>query len=164
MEFLSRCVNRIKKIGSVSGLSTLAWLGSFGLAHAASPVTLAQLCNNFSHTIGDGLQIVLYAVTGMAIVFCFIGFHHLRMHHNEPQGRHVGKSFIHMIVAAGFLSGAPLLHMMQNTLLQGVGQGVVHWNMTGFNRNISPEHGSALPPAFGPNGGGPVGPVVPSNG
>ncbi len=163
MELLHRCFNTIKRAGSVISISALAWTGSFGLAHAATPnaVTLEQLCNNFSHTVGDGLQIVLYVVTGMAIVFCFIGFHHLRMHHNEPQGRHVSKSFMHMLVAAGFLSGAPLLHMIQNSLLSGVSQGVVHWNMKGFNDNISPEHGNAFPPAFGPNGGGPV--IPPSN-
>lgn len=139
-------LKNIRKLFIIGSLIVGVFLFCSSTLSAKEVANLQDLSDNFDHTLGDILQIILYGVTALAIILTFMGFNHLRLHHNEPQAKHVSKAFVNLFVALGLLSGAPLLHMLQNTLLEGVDQGVVKkWDMKDFNRDISAETGTPGP-------------------
>lgn len=82
--------------------------------------TLSTMTGNVNHMIGDVLQMVSIAGVGVAIIFGFIAFNHLRQHASDQggQGKHLHKGMLHAVVAVGFLSVPAVLHMVQNTLVK----------------------------------------------
>lgn len=104
-----------------AALGTAIFAGTTVSSMAAT--TLGTLTGNVNHLVGDGLQMLSIAGVGIAIVFGFVAFNHLRQHAQDAQGnqKHMGKFFIHTIVALGFLSVPAILHMVENTAFNNTG-------------------------------------------
>lgn len=88
--------------------------------YATSGMTLAAFCNNFNGATTIILQMILIGATVIALISGYKCFVHLRLHYQEPQARHFNKAMVSAVVAVGLLSVTPLLHEIQNTLVDGM--------------------------------------------
>ena len=88
--------------------------------YATSGMTLLDFCTNFDNATTIILQMILIGATVIALVSGYKCFVHLRLHYQEPQARHFNKAMVSAIVAVGLLGVTPLLHEIQNTLINGM--------------------------------------------
>jgi len=88
--------------------------------YATSGMTLLDFCTNFNNATTIILQMILIGATVIALVSGYKCFVHLRLHYQEPQARHFNKAMVSAVVAVGLLSATPLLHQIQNTLVNGM--------------------------------------------
>ena len=127
--FITKHSKLLKQIAAFGGLFVLG----IAVAHATTGGDLGSLESNIKSAGGDITKIISIGGLLGAFLFGFWAFNHARMHHMEPQGKHMAKCALSAIAAVGFVSVPVALHMLQNSVFAGDNTSDAAWSVANDN-------------------------------